>query len=297
MTLSDHELTSLADRSEQRERQARKRAWLFSLIPIFFAGLLLGYTIWQIQMSARELASVEAKLSDTNAKYESVSQKLTTLETQMSEVQAQLDATTSKLDAATAQLANAQSELDAANTLLDQTRTELVDTKNELTTTKNELADAKSDLESARIFVQHAIQIDPMAFKNFESQNTPQAKLLLYILDLQRNNAVRWNPAGASLAEGFDSPNFATYVLEKFNLLPTTYQPGSKPWGYLKQTERLANGDIVYYTSGYTMFYFELPSYQGSEAQRFVIGMTPLGIITQEMDFADKSGFLHVPYR
>lgn len=282
MTISDHELKSLANRTEQHERLARKRAWLFSLLPIFFAGLLLGYTIWQVQKAARELASVEAKLSDTNAQLVSASQELSTLRTQVPDMQATLDSTTS-------QLTEAQSALATATVLLDQAQAELA-------TAKSELATAQSELDSARIFAQHAVQIDPMAFKGLESEGTPQARLLLYILKMQNNTDIRWNPSGASITEGFDSPNFATYVMGQLDLLPANYTPGGKPWKFLHQVNWPANGDIVYYASGYTMFYFELTSHRSGETQRFVIGMTPLGILSQEMEFAEILGYLKVPY-
>ena len=51
-------------------------------------------------------------------------------------------------------------------------------------------------------------------------------------------------------------------------------------------------GSVVFYKTGYTMFYF-LDTYQ----KPFVIGMTPLGIASLEPDFAEVTGYGSPLYR
>jgi hypothetical protein len=48
------------------------------------------------------------------------------------------------------------------------------------------------------------------------------------------------------------------------------------------------NGDIITYRAGYTMFYFNV------EGKRFVIGMTPEGILSLDPQFGAQTGILAV---
>jgi hypothetical protein len=116
-----------------------------------------------------------------------------------------------------------------------------------------------------------------------------QEEVLLSILDLQRKG-VGWNRYGFSEKEGFNSPSFTIYVLQKHGLISNDYHGGSKPWSILDDISYPYPGDLVYYEGGYTMFYFTLRGHS------FVIGMTPLGIISLKPDFAPALGNLRVPY-
>jgi len=67
-----------------------------------------------------------------------------------------------------------------------------------------------------------------------------------------KEREVNWKLGGSSPAEGFDSPSFAAYLLQKHN-------------------------------TGYTMFLFE-----DRFRHPFCVGMTPAGIVALEINFGPK---------
>ncbi len=274
MDTPEEKFETLARNIERRELLARRRAWLLSLVPLVFAGLLLAYTVWQVAGAKLELAQTEAQLSNTSSQLDTVESNLTSLQSQLPTAQAALTQVGEQFTQSQAALETAQQELDLS---------------------QSALATAQADLDSARAFIRNACPINEEALKEFMSQETPAVQMLRFLLDLQRAN-VRWNPGGFSLEEGFDSPNFALYALQNFGFL-TDYSRGSRPWNILRPASRLMDGDIVYYDSGYTMFYYRLPvSYGSSETRECVIGMTPLGIQAQLIDFAESPDYLRAPY-
>lgn len=275
MDFSEEQLESLSRKIEERERRARSRAWLFTVIPIFLAGLLLAYTIWQISIKQGELDQIE---KDSSALHTQVPQAQNTL------VAAR--ATQAAVETAKAQL-----------------QTELSDTQAELSTAQVVLATATIEIGQAQDilnagFKENVCSFSEEVIKEYSSSYTPQAQMLLFLFEMQYRG-VPWNPDGFSETDGFDSPNFAIYALQN-NYVESSdnYKKGDLPWDILPAAPWPENGDIVYYKSGYTMFYFELPiSYSNPKTRPCVIGMTPLGILSQKMEFAEWIGFLKVPYQ
>lgn len=281
MDKPEEQIEALARNIERRELLARRRAWLLSLIPLMFAGLLLGYTVWQVSGAKLELAQTEAKLSNTSSQLDTVESNLTSLQSQLPTAQAALTQVGEQLTQVGEQLTQSQSALETAQQQLDLSQ--------------SALATAQADLDSARAFIRNACPINEEVLKEFMSQETPAVQMLRFLLDLQRAD-VRWNPGGFSPEEGFDSPDFALYALQNLGFL-TDYGRGSRPWNILRPTSSLMDGDLVYYDSGYTMFYYRLPvSYGSSETRECVIGMTPLGIQAQLIDFAESPDYLRAPY-
>lgn len=185
-----------------------------------------------------------------------------------------------------------QADIAVKQQLLDQTGKELEETKRELEKTKQELGQTKKDLQATTDLKQYEHPVTFMAAKAMfdHSGLQRQAKLLMFILDRERT---RWHVGGRSEAEGFDSPRFAAYVLQHESLadvagalspsvasaqdairlaLPSEHSPGI--------------GDIVFYSTGYTMFFFT-----DERGKPFVIGMTPFGVLALEPDFARITGY------
>ena len=111
----------------------------------------------------------------------------------------------------------------------------------------------------------------------------------------QTTQPVQWKLNGRSPQEGFDSPSFAAYVLEQRGLIPSgsTAHLGEGVEGEQRDLRHMLNpvtapnvGDVVFYKTGYTMFYFH-----DMNGRPFVIGMTPLGIASLEVNFADPIGY------
>lgn len=280
MDSSEEQFKSLSQQIEQREQLARRRAWLITLIPIILAVLFLTYTLWQI-------AQAEEQLSIRTSQLAAVEDDLTLLRTQVPEAQATFG--------------SVQVLADQLQTELSQARTEVAEARSALATATAQLSETQKELDAARVFAQNTCPLDETVLKNYVSDYTPQAQVLIYLMEAQRRE-IPWNPGGFSETDGFNSPDFALFVLQNavpgLPLVSPDYQPGTAPWQILQPTSRLENGDIIYYQSGYTMFYYKLPvGFASRKTIDCVIGMTPLGVISQEMGFAEELGALKVPYR
>ena len=276
----EKDFDQLSQQIEQRERLTRRRAWVISLIPILFAVAFLAYTIWQIAQAQTELAQKNVELA-------SVDNEMSDLRTQLPAVQATLTAVHQDEQALETQLANSQASLATATA--------------QLSVVQSQLEDTQAELDAARVFAQSACPINEESLKDYASDDTPQTMVLIYLLEAQLFDQIPWNMNGFSREEGFNSPNFALFVLQNampgYPLVSPDVQPGTPPWQILEPTTTPQNGDIAYYQSGYSMFYFELPvSYGSTETMKCVIGMTPLGVIAQKIGFAEELGFLKVPY-
>lgn len=261
MDFSEEQLEALSKKIEERERLSRRRAWLLTGIPVVFALLFLGYTIWQI-------AQAQTKLSAVERDYSSLQTQVPQAQTALAAAQMEVSKADSSLATATAQLATATAQI----------------------------GEAMSELNRVQAFADLGCHIDETVLKEYTSDYTARAEVLLYLQEIQYRD-VPWNPGGFSEAEGFDSPNFALFVLQRFGIASPDYLPGTRPWEFLPVTSVPENGDIIYYEGGYTMFYYELPiEYGGTEMQECIIGMTPLRVRSLKMDFAKQLGILKVPY-
>jgi hypothetical protein len=123
--------------------------------------------------------------------------------------------------------------------------------------------------------------------RKFLSNFSYQADVLYYIQQLQLSN-VGWNLNGFQRLVQLSK--FYCLYLQHFRYVSEDYNADSRPWQILEPVTEPSIGDIVYYEGGYSMFYFEI------NGEQFVIGMTPLGIIAQRINFASILGYLHVPY-
>src|SRR5207249_3726770 len=115
-------------------------------------------------------------------------------------------------------------------------------------------------------------------------------RLLEKILVL-RNQGTRWTLGGKSPPEGFDSPGFAAFVLQETNHLPFSAQGAAGQMrrmlgDRLTPVQQPEAGDLVFYRTGYVMFYFKDP-----QNRPFVVGMTPFGITALNPQFAEVTGY------
>ncbi len=109
-----------------------------------------------------------------------------------------------------------------------------------------------------------------------------------------KKNNVNYKPGGFSPEEGFDSAGFATYILVKHQLLIIS-DPYSSRYDLnllLPSTIKPSIGDLIFYEPNYFLFYF-----QDVQHKPFVIGMTPLGILALDVNFAPIIGIGNVEYK
>jgi hypothetical protein len=261
MESPEEQLESLSRRIEERERLSRRRAWLLAGIPILFAALFLAYTVWQIAQAQTKLAATNDQLARVEKAY-----------------------------------AGLQTKMPQAQTALAVAQAEIAQASDSLATATAQVGEAMSELNRVQAFSEYACGIDATVLKEYSGSATLQSRVLLFLQESLYGN-IPWNPGGFSEFDGFDSPNFALYVLQIHGLASPDILPGIRPWEFLPAASVPENGDIVYYESGYTMFYYKLPSqYEGTEMRECVIGMTPLRVKSLDVMFARQIGVLKVAY-
>jgi len=293
MAFSEEQLQSLVKSAEERESIARRRAALYSLIPIVLASLLLWFTGWQIKQANQELTTAKNEL-------QSSLQEQAATNMQLEQTRQEFEQTRQELETANSQLGQTQQELEAANSQLEQTQQELEAAKNQLEHTQQEvdeleqrvdelsktLEEATEHFRQAMTFRQYEYHIDELSLKSLAGGlfSFTMSDLLFDILFMQRDG-VGWKLNGVSPDEGFDSPSFAAYMLQE-HFLPGISDERYRLDEVLPSGDRPRVGSVAFYERGYTMFYFE-----DIDNTPFVIGMTPLGIIALKDDFAPVRGY------
>jgi cell wall-associated NlpC family hydrolase len=257
------ELPVLLERIERREQSARRRAILYSLLPVALTVVLLGYTASSVQNAQKQVNALKSEASTYTT---------------------QID--TFKKDAETSR-AQAQSlQVEAENY------------KNQVTQLQADLADAQKALSEAVNLSRYVRTIDYVNAKELASRFPGSESLLLQILDL-RQRRTKWKLGGQSPQEGFDSPSFAMYILRQKHVPGSEARPGESLSeasrdlsNRLPKTTQPRTGDLVFYPAGYAMFYFE-----DQREGAFVLGMTPFGISALKADFAKPVGYRQVQWR
>jgi hypothetical protein len=226
MKEQEEDLQSLMQKVERRERTARKRAIIYSLVPIILAVVLLSYTSYRIIKAQKEYATINQKLQVAKEEAEHFAKEATELKQTLSEVEEQLRQSTN--------------------------------------------------------FVKRVFQIDWGDAKVLGSRYPRQSELLFHILEM-RDQGVGWKLGGTSPDEGFDSPSFAAYVLEKHHLLDIPFSERYRIRELLSPTTDPQVGDLIFYDTGYTMFYFK-----DQRDNPFCVGMTPVGIVALQIEFGPR---------
>lgn len=138
-------------------------------------------------------------------------------------------------------------------------------------------------IEETMVFDRNRYQMDWTNAKSLLSVSTSkQERLILDIIGMKMDG-VGWKLNGYSPEDGFDSPSFAAWLLNKNELLRIEPPQRYRLPEMLPETENPRIGDLVFYDSGYAMFYF-----RDRYGHPFCIGMTPLGIVALEINFGPK---------
>lgn len=272
----EDELQSVLERVSQREGIAQRRAIFYTIIPILVGALLIWITWQQVDEAGAQLRQTQARLVESQQELGQAQQQTTALTDQLESSTADLTVLQSQVE----ELKNTTETLQKEAEKYQQEIAELQAERDSLQTAIDELGDQIEQSQGLRRYIYKGNMTltlkelgDPVAFG-----------LLFDILGYE-GSPKRWHPGGIG-PDQFDSPGFAAYILkgqglvegdlEKIhysliNILP----PASAP----------SNGDVIFYESGYTMFYFV-----DSTNHAFVVGMTPLGVIALEYDFAKRLG-------
>jgi hypothetical protein len=146
-----------------------------------------------------------------------------------------------------------------------------------------------------QILSRHIFSLHNLSVERLSNRSPQSARLLNRVLELRRQR-VPYSVAGQSLNEGFDSPNFAAFVLRDQNLLGDQQNADllaniSKIWKQSPAVRQPFPGDLVFYPDGYVFFYFE-DRFRGP----FIIGMTSFGILALDFKFAKALGYRRISY-
>jgi len=138
-------------------------------------------------------------------------------------------------------------------------------------------------IEETMVFDRNRYQMNWANAKSLLSvSDSRQERLILDIIGMKMEG-VGWKLNGYSPEDGFDSPSFAAWLLNKNELLRIEPSQRYRLPEMLPETDNPRIGDLVFYDSGYAMFYF-----RDRNGHPFCIGMTPLGIAALEINFGPK---------
>jgi uncharacterized protein YoxC len=258
-----NELSDMLERIERREKSARSRGILYSLLPVALTVVLLGYTASTVRNAQKQVDALKTEATTFTTQIDTLKKNTESYKTQSQSLQG-----------------------DAENF------------KNQVTDLQAQLTDAQKTLSEAVNLSRAVRTIDYANAKELASRFPGSESLVMDILDL-RQRRLKWKVGGQTPQEGFDSPSFAMYMLRQKHASGIELRPGESLteashslYDKLPPTTQPRTGDLVFYPAGYAMFYFADPR-EGP----FVLGMTPLGITALKSDFAKPVGYRQVQWR
>lgn len=285
MTTRDQTFDRLLTTIEQRERSTRRAAVLWTIVPALLAVAFLGYSVWRLETASRQVAELEDQA-------ETARQELEASTRQLGEIGEQAKALTAALEERTAQNEAMRKETEALTRELEEQAARNAEIRREADQLRRELDETQALLARTLELSQYRFDVTPVTVKMISSRHPREAEILRFIIEL-REQGVGWHLGGQAPEDGFDSPSFAEFVLRQFRLAPggataglTLLEASRRLYDTLPRARSPQVGDLVFYPSGYVMFYFV-----DRQDRPFVIGMTPFGIVALKWDFARIDGY------
>ena len=159
----------------------------------------------------------------------------------------------------------------------------VVSLENNIRGLENNVNELEVRIKETTVFDRNRYQMDWTNAKSLLSvSSSRQERLILDIISMKMDG-VGWKLNGYSPEDGFDSPSFATWLLNKNKLLQIEPSQRYRLPEMLPETDNPRIGDLIFYDSGYAMFYF-----RDRYGHPFCIGMTPLGIAALEISFGPR---------
>ncbi len=183
-----------------------------------------------------------------------------------------------------AELARVQGERDRAVKEVDQAKQEVVKLRSQIDTLETQLR------ESAK-YKRFIHPINWTDAKVLVTQN-PRAQGLVLALGSESIHRIPWRPqGGGSPQAGFNSPGFAAFLLCGTGVLRDYREFGTQEAlrAHFSPAATPEVGDLALYDGGFTMFYFK-----DAKGDPFVFGMTLVGTVSLDPDFARHSGYLKI---
>jgi cell division protein FtsB len=265
----------------RREQVARRRSLTYTLIPIVMAAILIGVTWWQVSTATKELNETNQELTiattqllQSRAEFEknlqTASQDIVILKEQSEQYQKEIQKLSANIKNYQQEIEQLKIERDNLQEAIDELGAQIEQSQG----LRRYIQDVNLTLVLKSLLDEHAFQ------------------LLLDIWGMQEGSQSMWRPGGIG-PDQFDSPGYAVYMLNKMGAITGDLEKIHYSLiSMLPPSDIPADGDVVFYEGGYTMFYFN--DIHGG--QPFVIGMTPLGIVALKYDFAPIRMIGHVTY-
>ena len=144
------------------------------------------------------------------------------------------------------------------------------------------LTEMRKTLELAINYKDKRFNFDFSRDKELFSVYPRQSQLITEMRRMIDANEIKWHLGGNSPEQGFDSPSFATYLINKFSTVNIAASERYNLKETLPSTTNPKVGDVVFYEYGYAMIYFR------HKGQPFVVGMTPIGLASLTLEFGPK---------
>lgn len=303
MANSEASLADLEAKVARSESRILVRTVALVAVPVIVAAAWLWMTVAAVSDAQSELVTVEADLRSAKSDVAETQKSLTTVKDDLAAAtkglttakQAESDARASakaandaraqaeqvrkqaerEREEATTALKKAQVELVAVSEAKEKMSADLESYRKQIVSLQGELAESQShykelqtQLREAAKFDDHRYELNWAEVKSIAVRLRGAEEIFVRISELQQRGT-GWDMSNM-LQKGFNSPGFAEHVLRR-------------PLSELERTRAPKPGDIVIYDSGYAMFYFE-----DRDRTRFVVGMTPIGIVALQYDFGAK---------
>jgi hypothetical protein len=257
------QLPALLERVARKEKLARNRGILYTLLPVTLTVGLFAFSQSSIRNAQQQVIALKAQAATYTNQMDTLKKNTEGYKSQSQSLQGDTE----------------------------NYKNQVADLQSQLNETQKALSEAVSLSRSLH-------PIDYANAKELVSRFPGNETLLQDLLDL-RQRRVKWKPGGQSNQEGFDSPGFAVYMLKQKRVAGIELRSGGSSleaskdlYEKLPPTTQPKTGDLAFYSAGYAMFYFADPR-EGP----FVLGMTPMGITALKADFAKPVGYRQVQWR
>src|SRR5262245_57319223 len=184
------QLPVLLERIQRREKSARIRAVLSSLVPVALTVVLLGYTASTVRNAQKQVDDLKTEASTFTTQIDDLKKNTESYKTQSQSLQGDAD-----------------------------------NYKTQVTDLQTQLAEAQKALSEAANLSRAVRPIDNANAKELASRFPGSESLLTDLLAL-RQRRIKWKVGGESLQEGLDSPGFALYMLRQKRASGIESKPG-----------------------------------------------------------------------
>jgi len=186
---------------------------------------------------------------------------------------------------------DAQKQVTILTEEMQTLETTVVELNREITIKTDSLSEMKKVYELAINYKDKRFSFDFRRDKELFSRYPKQTMMISEMRRMIDKNEIKWHLGGNSPEQGFDSPSFATYIINKYSKTEVAAGNRYKLKQILPSTINPKVGDVVFYEQGYTMIYFEYHN------QPFVVGMTPIGLASLTLEFGPKIiGYADINY-